>query len=79
MYDERTKRNVDGCRAGSNDYLRLQLITCGAGQHLTNEVPETRHLTLQSYLIKPVQRICKYPLLVRVRPACRTRDAMLVQ
>ena len=48
--------------------LRLQPITYGAGQHLTNEVPETRHLTLQSYLIKPVQRICKYPLLVRVRP-----------
>jgi hypothetical protein len=27
--------------------------------------PENRHTSLQSLLIKPVQRICKYPLLVR--------------
>jgi len=47
--------------------LRQHPIAFGPRQHLTNKVPETRHLTLQSYLIKPVQRICKYPLLVRVR------------
>ena len=35
-------------------------------QHLTNDVAETRHLTIESYLIKPVQRICKYPLLIKV-------------
>ena len=34
-------------------------------QHLMNDVPETRHLSLESFLIKPVQRICKYPLLLK--------------
>jgi hypothetical protein len=29
--------------------------------------PELNGLTLRDYLIKPVQRLCKYPLLMRVR------------
>jgi hypothetical protein len=28
---------------------------------------QTNRLSLRDYLIKPVQRICKYPLLLRVR------------
>jgi hypothetical protein len=31
--------------------------------------PELNGLTLRDYLIKPVQRLCKYPLLMRVRAA----------
>lgn len=28
--------------------------------------PQCRGLFLQSFLIKPIQRVCKYPLLLRV-------------
>jgi hypothetical protein len=31
--------------------------------------PELNGLTLRDYLIKPVQRLCKYPLLMRVQHA----------
>jgi hypothetical protein len=29
--------------------------------------PQTNRLLLRDYLIKPMQRICKYPLFLRVR------------
>ena len=32
--------------------------------------PECRALAMCSFLIKPVQRICKYPLLIRVCQSC---------
>ena len=34
---------------------------------------QTNRLSLRDYLIKPVQRICKYPLLLRVRSICYSR------
>ena len=39
-----------------SDYLQESLLN-----------PETRALTLFSFLIKPIQRICKYPLLLKVQ------------
>ena len=36
--------------------------------------PQVMGLSMLSYIIKPVQRLCKYPLLLRVR----TRDLLLV-
>ncbi len=35
-------------------------------QHTQLNVPEVKRQSLNSYLIKPVQRVCKYPLLIRV-------------
>lgn len=35
--------------------------------HHANLNQRNHRLTLRDYLIKPVQRICKYPLLLRVR------------
>eukprot|EP01101_Sappina_pedata_P000790 TRINITY_DN10973_c0_g1_i1.p1 TRINITY_DN10973_c0_g1~~TRINITY_DN10973_c0_g1_i1.p1 ORF type:complete len:552 (+),score=97.38 TRINITY_DN10973_c0_g1_i1:76-1731(+) len=30
-----------------------------------HDIPEVNHLMLNSYMVKPIQRLCKYPLLIR--------------
>jgi hypothetical protein len=40
--------------------------------------PRCRGLFLQSFLIKPIQRVCKYPLLLRVRPLALVREPPLI-
>jgi len=37
-------------------------------------VPACRHLTLKDMLIKPIQRVCKYPLLLRELLKCTEED-----
>ncbi|KAL6045839.1 Round spore [Balamuthia mandrillaris] len=37
---------------------------------IMTEQPETRNLDIQSFIIKPLQRICKYPLLIKELLKC---------
>jgi hypothetical protein len=41
--------------------------------------PDANHQSLDSFLIKPVQRLCKYPLLLRVRVSSTWLAAWLVR
>lgn len=40
--------------------------TFAAWLETTQSNPSLNRLTLNDYLVKPVQRICKYPLFIRV-------------
>jgi hypothetical protein len=45
---------------------KLPLTTRPPAQQQCSRRPECRSMDLSSFLIKPIQRICKYPLLLRV-------------
>ncbi|KCV71332.1 hypothetical protein H696_02277 [Fonticula alba] len=47
------------------EYERLKSRPFRAFCQEVKALPESRHMDLCSFLIKPVQRICKYPLLIR--------------
>jgi hypothetical protein len=53
-------------RPSSFPSLPLVMLTWAREQEMKNA--SASKLDLTDYLIKPVQRICKYPLLFRVRP-----------